>query len=407
LFITAAGAGTASALPSFSRQTGESCDACHVGSFGPQLTPHGMRFKLAGYTDTDGKRHLPLSAMLVANITHTKDPQDVTILPEDSHSNNNAAMQELSGFVAGRLAPGLGSFVQITYSGVEKKTSLDNLDVRYARSTKVAGQQALVGVSVNNNPTVQDPFNTTPAWRFPFTSSDYAPGPGFAPVIDGGIEMQALGASAYVLLDNGLYAEAGAYHALGADFLEKVHIDPTTHVSGFAPYGRVAYTKEGGGRWYSVGLFGMRAATNSFDTPSGPADTNTDIGVDGHYQFLGTRKHVMSVDASFIHEAQTLDASAAGETASLKQLNISGSYHFQKTYGLSLRHFNTSGTNPDAESKGWTVQGDWTPFGKESSWHAPVANVRLGLQYNLFNTLNGVSKAGGSNSVVGFVWFSL
>lgn len=43
------------ALPSFARQTGESCDACHVGSFGPQLTTHGMKFKLGGYTESDGK----------------------------------------------------------------------------------------------------------------------------------------------------------------------------------------------------------------------------------------------------------------------------------------------------------------------------------------------------------------
>ena len=164
--------------------------------------------------------------------------------------------------------------------------------------------------------------------------------------------MQALGASAYVLLDNGLYAEVGGYHALGASFLEKVHIEPSTHVAGIAPYWRVAYTKEGGGRWYSVGLFGMHAGTNSFDDPSGPTDKHTDIGVDGHYQFLGTRKHVMSLDASFTHEAQTLDESEAGEEASLKQLNIAGSYHSQKTYGLTLRHFNVSGSNPEAESAG-------------------------------------------------------
>src|SRR3546814_20823211 len=29
------------AVPSYSRQTHQACDACHVGSFGPQLTPFG------------------------------------------------------------------------------------------------------------------------------------------------------------------------------------------------------------------------------------------------------------------------------------------------------------------------------------------------------------------------------
>lgn len=39
---------TAQALPSYSRQTGQDCAACHVGSFGPQLTPYGTKFKIGG-----------------------------------------------------------------------------------------------------------------------------------------------------------------------------------------------------------------------------------------------------------------------------------------------------------------------------------------------------------------------
>ena len=54
LALVLVGTSQAFALPSFARQTGDSCDACHVGAFGPQLTPHGMKFKLGGYTDTDG-----------------------------------------------------------------------------------------------------------------------------------------------------------------------------------------------------------------------------------------------------------------------------------------------------------------------------------------------------------------
>src|SRR3569833_963823 len=62
----------AHALPSFARQTGQECAACHVGSFGPQLTPYGVRFKMEGYTDSDGKPgKIPLSAMLVQTWTRT------------------------------------------------------------------------------------------------------------------------------------------------------------------------------------------------------------------------------------------------------------------------------------------------------------------------------------------------
>ena len=36
----------AHALPSFARQTGQECAACHVGAYGPQLTPYGVAFKI-------------------------------------------------------------------------------------------------------------------------------------------------------------------------------------------------------------------------------------------------------------------------------------------------------------------------------------------------------------------------
>ena len=36
------------ALPSYARQTGQQCTACHNGF--PELTPYGRQFKLNGYT---------------------------------------------------------------------------------------------------------------------------------------------------------------------------------------------------------------------------------------------------------------------------------------------------------------------------------------------------------------------
>ena len=40
----------AQAVPSYASQTGQPCSACHIGSFGPALTPFGRAFKLGGYT---------------------------------------------------------------------------------------------------------------------------------------------------------------------------------------------------------------------------------------------------------------------------------------------------------------------------------------------------------------------
>jgi hypothetical protein len=43
---------SASAVPSFARQTGRPCATCHIVF--PELTPFGRRFKLGGYTAGGG-----------------------------------------------------------------------------------------------------------------------------------------------------------------------------------------------------------------------------------------------------------------------------------------------------------------------------------------------------------------
>jgi len=84
------------ALPSFARQTGLGCGACHTEF--PQLTPFGRRFKILGYTlgrsVPEDKRvlgnnppfptkdqwpsdtSLPLSVQAIASYTHTAMGQD-------------------------------------------------------------------------------------------------------------------------------------------------------------------------------------------------------------------------------------------------------------------------------------------------------------------------------------------
>ena len=52
---------SAHALPSFARQTGQPCGACHTDF--PALTPYGRRFKLLGYTAGGGEfRTTPFSS---------------------------------------------------------------------------------------------------------------------------------------------------------------------------------------------------------------------------------------------------------------------------------------------------------------------------------------------------------
>src|SRR3954470_20864920 len=156
------------AVPSYSRQTGEPCTSCHVGVYGPALTPHGRAFKLGGYSD--GKTVVPLSATALFSFTHTAKAQPEA--PEHFSRNNNAAVQEIVGFIAGRIAPHAGAFIGVAHSGIERKTELDHFDVRYAQPLKLGGKDTILGFGVNNNPGSQDVFDSLPAWAFPHDSSE-------------------------------------------------------------------------------------------------------------------------------------------------------------------------------------------------------------------------------------------
>lgn len=426
---------SAHALPAFARQTGQECAACHVGGFGPQLTAYGIQFKLGGYTATDGQGgHVPLSAMAVGSWTHTKENQSGPAGPNDG-TNNNWSLQEASLFVAGAISEHVGSFVQSTWSDIDKKNTLDNADVRYATPLKLFGADSIVGISINNNPTVQDAFNTVPAWRFPYMSSELTPASATSTLLEGGLEHQVIGASAYTYWNNAIYAEIGAYRSLSRSALEKLNVaDDAGGLDHTAPYLRAAYFKNNATSAYSIGVVGMDAALK-LDRQSGPTDKYRDIGIDGMYQYLGNREHIFAFNGSYIHEHRKLDASFADggtefNSGNVNSLNLSGSYHFQQTYGLTLGYFATRGSrdsglyafgdadtgsdNGSPDTVGTVIQADWTPFGKEDSWAAPYANLRVGVQYIAYSKFNGAShnydgfgrSASANNTLYFFTWLA-
>ncbi len=80
----------------------------------------------------------------------------------------------------------------------------------------------IYGITANNNPTVQDPWNTTPAWGFPQAGSNVAPGPSAATQIDGAYSGFVGGAGGYVFIDNLVYLELTAYRTLDSKTLPKI-----------------------------------------------------------------------------------------------------------------------------------------------------------------------------------------
>ncbi len=169
--------GQAQALPSFARQTGMACTTCHTQAFGPNLTSYGRQFKLNGYTWGQNESYLSrFGGMAMGSLTNTK--KDDSDLAETTgkalathNSNNNIALDQASAFYGGKVWEKLGALVQFTYDGIGNRFSLDNTDIRAANDTELLGQDLVYGVSFNNNPTVQDLWNTTPAWGFPYVSA--------------------------------------------------------------------------------------------------------------------------------------------------------------------------------------------------------------------------------------------
>lgn len=426
-------ANPAMALPSYARQTGEPCTSCHVGGFGPQLTPHGREFKINGYSDSTGSWKAPLSAMAVANYTHTAKSLSAPISGHDG-VNNNVALQEASVFVAGKVLPGLGTFIQTTYSEIDRAVAFDHAEVRYARQLTLAGKDASVGLSINNNPTLQDPFNTVGAWSFPYTSSDLRVGNLSGAFLTGGLEHQVIGSSAFLWFDHQFYAEAGAYKSLSPGSLSFLGVaDEAGKLKGAAPYWRVAWNRDFGKQNVSIGAIGISGKLHP-DRLAGPTDNYRDIGVDFSYQFLGNRKNIFAVNASHIWEKQNLGYGFAnGEVAAprqtLRQYNVDVSWYHHQSYGLTAGLFGTTGTTdparyaPEADvgsangspnTRGYILQADWTPFGKEDSLLAPNVNLRLGAQYTGYTRFNGASHnydgsgrdARDNNTFSLFTWLS-
>lgn len=403
----------AHALPSYARQTGMDCAGCHIGSFGPQLTPAGIRFKLGGYTDSDGQDgKVPLSGMVVGSWTHTKADQDPS---SGVKANNNLKMDEASVFLAGRLTQNIGSFVQMTYDGVAKKTSLDHVDVRYAKALEIHGKDSILGVSVNNNPGAQDPFNTMPVWSAPFIASPVGFGMGSAAsLINGGVEHRVAGASGYAFFDNTWYGELGSYRSLSTSVQTKLGLGPqadTNQKMGSNAYWRLGWFKDAKSQAFHLGAFGWDANMQEDKTTADPRNKYRDLGVDGSYQFLGTHEHVATINGSYIRERKTDGSSLL--KAKLTEARLNASYHFDQTWGASVGLFTNKALNDDGTDNGThghLLQVDWTPWGKENhTASAPfsAANVRFGAQYWTYSKFDGDTAAAKEhNTLYLFAWTS-
>ncbi len=406
----------ASAVPSYARQTGFPCKSCHM--MPPELTALGRAFKLNGYTIV-GKptvaskastregglailEAFPLSVMLDASFSSTKSPQPGT-------QNGNVQLpQDVSLFLAGAWATHVGSFVQVTYDAQNDHFTWDNTDIRYSNSTKVFMKDLVYGITLNNNPTVEDLWNSTPAWGFPWQASSSAPTPSAGAILNGALAQDVAGVGGYAMWNNHLYFAGTIYRSqhIGAPQPNSgldASMNPLAYnIRGVAPYWRVAWQQTTKNNSLMVGTYGMHMKSTP-GAVTGLEDGYTDVAADFQYdrtipQFGGD---VFSLRGTYIRENSSLLATSMlampGASLVRHHLNteqVNATYHFGDKISGTLGFFNVDGTpdpllyptgsvtgsaNNDPRSNGYIANVSW--------W--PIQNIGLTFQYTGYTRFNG------------------
>jgi hypothetical protein len=446
---------TALAVPSFARQTGLACEACHTVY--PELTHFGRVFKANGYIltnikqvrDVNGKKEellglaqtVPLSIMAQISYTQMKTAvPDLSSAGAPSVAQNGTAgfPQQLSLFYAGKIAPNFGAFFQLTYANDAGTIGIDNTDLRFADTTLMSDNHPLTyGVSLNNNPTVQDLWNSTPAWGSPFAASNANVSPLAATAIDGAFAQDVAGLTGYVWWNESLYAEVGGYRSAKQGSTNTLTggagpLDGTASnvMSGVAPYWRVAYEHNWDRHSLELGAYGaqFRLYPGAGAPLRGPLNEFKDVAEDLQYQFMG-EDNIFTVGATHIHEVMTLDASFATGASLNPSDNLTTNrawltYYHRRRIGGTLGYFATTGSsdaglypasptggpgvvtsaNGSPETRGWIAEASYVPW----------LNVKISAQYTAYSKFNGAGSnydglgrnASDNNTLYLLLWFA-
>jgi hypothetical protein len=451
LFVTPA----AFAVPSFARQTGMACEACHTVY--PELTHFGRVFKANGYVLDNLKQVRDVSAKkdellelaqtpalsIMAQVSYT---QVKTPLPDLGNAdltgvaqNGTASFpQQLSLFYAGKIAPHFGAFFQITYANDSGTFGIDNTDLRFANIYILPKEQSLIyGVSLNNNPTVQDLWNSTPAFGFPYAASNATVSPLAGAQIDGALGQSVAGLSAYAFWNESLYAEVGGYRSAQQGSLNQVTgaagpLDGTASnvVRGLAPYWRVAYEHNWDRHSLEVGLYGSDFKLLPGGAPGspvplrGPVNRFKDVAQDVQYQFMGDQ-NLLTIEGTRIHESMSLDASFAAEAVEnasndLTTTRLWATYYHRRKIGGTVGLFSTTGStdtglypgaapgdagvitsaNGSPDTRGWIAEVNYLPW----------LNTRFSAQYTKYTKFNGSSTnydGAGRDASANDTWYLL
>jgi len=437
---------SASAVPSFARQTGYTCNRCHINP--PELTDEGRKFKLNGYTLRAGQAplsgqtgkpgqagqtglppistppdrqksgldllaYLPLSAWFEISNAGLKKPQPST------QNWNFSLPQDVSLFLSGAFSTHSGGFIQAIYDAQSDHFTLDNTDIRYARSRLVHGKTLVYGITLNNSPTVEDIWSSTPAWGYPWIGPEGVPTPTATAIVDGALAQDVAGLGGYAMWHDHLYGAAAVYRSsqLGQS-LPNAGTASQFNIQGVAPYWRAAWQQSSGNNYLEVGTYGMHVVSTPLAV-TGLRDTFTDTAMDWQYERVLPQmaNDMITFHGTYIHESSNLTATFNSGGARfvphhLDTFRTDVAYHAGFRFAPAIGYFVTSGTTDSNLYAPQPLSGSQTGSPRSQGFNAnftywPVMNIRLAAQYTRYLSFNGSGtnydgagrNAGDNNSV--------
>ncbi len=401
----------AHAVPAFARQTGLPCQSCHTVA--PELNAFGRNFKLHGFVlSTLPKVETPttpptsgteLSLNRLPPFALEVDVADSFIQSTQPGTQNGNVQfpSKLKVFMAGALSDNIGMFSYVEYTQPNDHFSFDLTDIRFVGSGKIAGSDAVYGITINNAPTLEDPWNTLNVWSFPHAHSEVAPSPAASSLLGGTLADSGMvaGVGGYALWDNHWYGDVTFYRSAPTGAAQPL-VKPGT-VESVVPYARFAWQTTLGPDYLELGASALTAKFNQgFAGTGAPGldDRYRDFSADAQYEHpIGT--NLLTAHAKYIHETQTLDSShAAGLAGSSDTLNTwraDGTFLLSRGLAFTLASFSTTGTadallygpapitgaagRPDSD--GWILQ----------ATYMPRQNIQLTIQDTVYNKFNGAS----------------
>ena len=202
----------AGAIALYNRQTGQPCAACHTAP--PELTPFGRRFMLGGFTMSGGKTGIPLSGYRRSRIHNDiegcdrrpagparqqqrRDPED----QGDYRRRDHRYDRRLRGSRLRRDR-------RATQARQRRRAT-------FRQRSRVGRHDLLYGITLNNNPGFQDPWNSTLARTWPYARSAADADAAHVGRCSTGRWHSARSAlSGYGFIDDAFYLELGGYRKI-------------------------------------------------------------------------------------------------------------------------------------------------------------------------------------------------